>query len=174
MRKSTTDLQIIKKKSEGAQNKYLLRLDRNEKQLEVFEKVEIGKILDYHSLRDDFDISEYLIYEKIKSFDCILGSDETPTPCGIFNVEKVSKDYYVSGYCKGYSQVKFFGYLVIFEDYFIHSDMYLMDVDEEMMRRGEAKTVNVNDKFTAGCVRVAQENLDWLVENVEEKSICVI
>ena len=60
---------------------------------------------------------------------------------------------------------------MIFEDYFIHSDLYLADVTEADMREGRAKSVSKADQGTSGCIRVSQEVVDWLIENVEEGSL---
>ena len=54
---------------------------------------------------------------------------------------------------------------MIFEDYFIHSDLYAVGVTKETMDENEP--VNKRDTSTSGCIRVSQEDLDWLLENVE-------
>lgn len=66
------------------------------------------------------------------------------------------------------NKVKFFGYLVVFEDYFIHSDIYKEDINEDMMRKNiHIEPISRCDKSTSGCIRVSQENIDWLVENID-------
>lgn len=97
--------------------------------------------------------------------DCIYGGEKSPTPTGIFQVEKKSTEEYISGYYPELDQVKFFGYLVIFEDYFIHSDLYAADVTKETLEENEP--VSKGDTSTSGCIRISQEDLDWLLENVE-------
>lgn len=165
--KKTENLQVIKKRLEGSDKRYLLKLNRAKHCLEVFKKVENNKINEYLSIREDFDSSLYVMFEKIKSIACICGGSETPTPYGIFNIEFKSRDSYVSGYHSKFEQVQFWGYMVIFEDYFIHSNMYLMDVEEKNMRGGNADCISIDDEFTAGCIRVNQEELDWLLENID-------
>ncbi len=169
--KKAEDLQIVKKSIEGSDKRYLLKLNRTEHCLEVYEKVSNDKLYEYHAIREDFDSAAYVMFEKIKSMPCICGGPDSATPYGIFNVEFKSKDCYISGYHKQYDKVKFFGYLIIFEDYFIHSNMYFMDVDKEVMRNGKADCINVGDEFTSGCIRVKQEELDWLVSNIELNTI---
>lgn len=172
--KSANDLQIIKKSVSGSDKKYLLKLNRSNQCLEIYEKVSNNKLLDYHSIREDFETSNYVLFEKYKEFSCICGGDDSQTPCGIFNIENKSKNFYISTYHKDYDKVKFLGYLVIFEDYFIHSNMYLMDIEESDIRNGSAKTISVDDKFTQGCVRVEQDALDWLVDNIDVGTITVL
>ena len=172
--KDAADLQIIKRSLEGADKRYLLKLNRAEQCLEVFEKVSNDVLHDYHSIRKDFDSSAYVMFEKIKSMKCICGEVYSPTPYGICHIEHKSKDCYISGYHKKFEKVKFFGYLVVFEDYFIHSNMYLADVDEEVMRSGNAECISVDDEFTTGCIRVEQGELDWLVDNIELNTIVIL
>lgn len=76
-------------------------------------------------------------------------------------------DEYVSSYDPEHGKVKFFGYLAIFEDYFIHSHLYDETVSEADMRSGKGEPVSGFDDHTLGCVIVAQEHLDWLTENVK-------
>ena len=106
-----------------------------------------------------------MMYEKLKSVDCIFGGEKSSTPTGIFEVEKKSAEEYISGYYPKRGKVKFFGYLVIFEDYFIHSDLYDAAVTGETMHDHEP--ISKNDTFTSGCIRIAQSELKWLVENIE-------
>jgi len=80
-------------------------------------------------------------------------------------VEGKSAEEYVSGYYPELDQVKFFGYLVIFEDYFIHSDLYASNATKETMQ--DYEPVSKDDTFTSGCIRVSQENLNWLLENID-------
>ena len=167
MDKNAENLQIVRKSVEGSNKRFLLRLNRLKNQLEVYEKVSNEVLYRYHSIRKDFDSSNYAMFEKIKSISCICGGENTPTPYGIFNVEQVSKKCYVSYYHKKYDQVKFFGYIVIFEDYFIHSNMYLMDVEESQIRKGKANCISVDDTFTSGCIRIEQKELDWLLDTIE-------
>lgn len=164
-----TDFYVIQKSilstNEKVQSK-LLKLNRDISQLEVYRKVENDKLHEYYSIREDFDSSEYVMYEIERKMKCILGGEDSPTPTGIFRVEKICDEEYVSGYHSQYDKVKFFGYLVIFEDYFIHSNMYLEEVTAEMMRNGNAQTISKEDKCTAGCIRLAQEDVDWLLKEI--------
>ena len=130
----------ITRKTENEKER-LIRLDRYEKALEVYKKVANEKLHDHYSIREDFDSSSYTMYEIEKSFQCIWGSEKSPTPKGIFSVESKSTDEYISGYYPEHDKVKFFGYLVIFEDYFIHSDLYEGNVSEADMRAGKAEPI---------------------------------
>lgn len=168
------NLQIIEKNISGSDKRFLLKLNRNDGCLEIFEKADKDKVYTYHSIRKDFDISNYEMFEKIKSISCICGSSDTPTPYGIFNIQGKSKDFYISKYHKLYDEVKFIGYLVIFEDYFIHSNMYLIDADNEMIKSGKAEAISVDDKFTQGCIRISQDEINWLVENIDVGTIIIL
>lgn len=147
-------------------NRYFLRLNREESCLEIYEQAENAILKENYPIRDDFDSSEYVMYKMIKKMRCIFGGEgKTRTPRGIFNIEKVSEDEYISPYHPHYEFVKFFGYLVVFEDYFIHSDLYLTDVGIDNYKKNQS--ISLNDKNTAGCIRVAQDDLQWLIENIE-------
>ncbi len=163
---SKKDFYIVKETALGKEKDYLLKLDRNNKRLVVLHQVERSKLHNHFSIRRDFNPSGYVMYEGVKTFDCIFGGEKSPTPEGMFQVEYKTTDEYVSGYYPEHDKVKFFGYLVIFEDYFIHSDLYDGAVTEAAMRAGEAEPISKKDDHTSGCVRIAQENLDWLVENI--------
>ena len=63
----------------------------------------------------------------------------------------------------------FFGYLAVFEDYFIHSNLYLTDAASDTFM--EKEPISAQDEHTSGCIRVPQEELDWLVAYIPEKSI---
>ena len=85
----------------------------------------------------------------------------------MFDIVKKSKvkEEYISGYHKKYERIKFFGYLVIFEDYFIHSDLYMDSVISETFE--QAEPISNGDTGTAGCIRISQKNVEWLLENIE-------
>ena len=167
-------LYIIKEDLLGAVKDTLLKLDRVGKKLEVYRRVPNEKLHDHYSIREDFDSSDYAMFEVEKSFDCIYGGTESPTPEGIFTVLKKSTDEWISGYYPKRGAVKFFGYLVIFEDYYIHSDLYEETVTEDMMRNDpNIEPLSKGDDHTSGCIRVSQENLDWLVENVTVGTVVV-
>ena len=102
-----------------------------------------------------------------KSRKCLFGREDSPTPYGVFDIVKKSKvkEEYISGYHKKYERIKFFGYLVIFEDYFIHSDLYMDRVTSETFE--QAEPISNGDNGTAGCIRVSQKNVEWLLENIE-------
>ena len=97
----------------------------------------------------------------------LFGREDSPTPYGVFDIVKKSKvkEEYISGYHKKYERIKFFGYLVIFEDYFIHSDLYMDRVTSETFE--QAEPISNGDTGTAGCIRVSQKNVEWLLENIE-------
>lgn len=146
---------------------HLLELNREARLLEVYRRAGDRRMRAFYSLRDDFDDSPYVMLEREKTFPCIFGGEKSPTPRGCFRVENKTAKEYLSGYYPEHDKVKFFGYLEIVEDYFIHSDLYAAGVTEDMMRSGDAKPISKADEHTSGCVRVAQDALDWLVENIE-------
>lgn len=162
--KKQTCLYIIKKSLISNKDNYLLKLNRSLNQLEVYQKVSNNELRNYYSIREDFDSLNYSVYELMKIFPCIYGRENSPTPSGIFTIEKKSKNEYISGYYPGYGQVKFFGYLVIFEDYFIHSDIYTSDVSYDAF--GSIDPISKKDQSTSGCIRVKQTDLDWLLNNI--------
>lgn len=170
-----SEMYIVKKELLGDAKERVLKLDRVAKKLLVYKRVKNEELNDHYSIRKDFDSSTYLMYEIEKAFDCIFGGEKSPTPEGVFNVLSKTTDEYVSGYYPEHDKVKFFGYLVIFEDYFIHSNLYEIDISEEAMRNDSSvQPISKSDNHTSGCVRVAQENLDWLVENVEVGTMAVL
>lgn len=150
---------FIFKTNSLSNDKYLLKLNRSASCLELYSKVPNSKLNEYYSIRPDFDSSEYTMFEKIESMPCLFGGEKSPTPYGVFQVEKVSDSEYISGYRPGYDAVKFFGYIVIFEDYFIHSDMYEESVEDYR----NASSISTNDTFTSGCIRISQKSLDKLL-----------
>ncbi len=148
-------------------NRYYLRLNRKSGCLEIYKKMDTKALWDNYPIRKDFDASDYAMYEIAKNMPCIFAGDgKTQTPAGIFNIEKVSSSEYISPYHPNFDQVKFFGYLVVFEDYFIHSDMYLMDANIDNFR--EKESISLNDEHTSGCIRVMHDDLCWLIKNISE------
>lgn len=150
---------FIFKTNSLSNDQYLLKLNRTDSCLEVYSKVSNSKLNEYYSIRPDFDSSAYTMFEKVDSMPCLFGGEKSPTPYGVFQVEKVSDSEYVSGYRPGYDAVKFFGYIVVFEDYFIHSDMYEASVTDYK----NASSISTNDTFTSGCIRISQDNLNKLL-----------
>ena len=61
---------------------------------------------------------------------------------------------------------------MIFEDYFIHSDLYDAEVTRESMQDHES--ISGNDTFTSGCIRIAQPELEWLLENIESGTTVIM
>ncbi|MDD3023792.1 MAG: L,D-transpeptidase [Syntrophomonadaceae bacterium] len=155
---------ILNKKNS---NKYYLKLNRKSSCLEIYKKADTKVLWDNYPIKKDFDASDYVMYELAKTIPCIFGGDcKRETPAGIFNIGIVSPCEYVSPYYPELDQVKFFGYLVVFEDYFIHSDLYSMDVNIEDFH--EKESISLQDEDTSGCIRVSQDNLSWLIENITE------
>lgn len=115
------DIYIIQKSALSYIDSYFLKLNRELNKLEVYQKVDNDELQDYYSIRENFNSEEYILFGKKKIFECIIGDEDSPTPTGIFRVENKSKGEYISNYYDKYDKVKFFGYLVVFEDYFIHS-----------------------------------------------------
>ena len=159
---------IVKESLIGDKKERFLKLNRDKKQLEVYKRVDNEKLHEHYSIRKDFDSSPYVMYELEKEFSCIFGGEKSPTPFGVFQVEYKTTDEYVSGYYPEHDKVKFFGYLIIFEDYFIHSDLYDGNFTADAMRNDKSlQPISKGDDHTSGCIRIAQENLDWLVDNIE-------
>lgn len=69
-------------------NDYLIKINRSTNKLEIYYKSDNSVLHKYYSIRPDFDSSNYVMYEKLKSMDCIYGGEKSPTPRGIFQVEK--------------------------------------------------------------------------------------
>ena len=151
---------IVKKEFVNQEKNYLLKLNRTTHKLEIYQKADNSVLNEHYSIRPDFDSSGYMMYEKLKSVDCIFGGEKSPTPTGIFEVEKKSAEEYISGYYPKRGKVKFFGYLVIFEDYFIHSDLYDAAVTGETMQDHEP--ISKNDTFTSVFELHSQNLNGWL------------
>ena len=163
---------IVQKSLLFYQYQYYLRLDRASQWLEVYEQADSNTLRELYPLRENFDTSDYVLFTLKKSIPCIFGGEgKTRTPSGIFRIEHISKlqEEYVSCYHPQYDQVKFFGYLEVFEDYFIHSDMYLPDATGDTFR--QMKPISAQDAHTSGCIRIPQEELDWLVEHIAEGTV---
>lgn len=159
------EIYIVKKRI--STENFLLKLNRQTHQLEVYKKADEQALRKNYSIRKDFAPCEYTIYEKINEMPCLFGREDSPTPYGVFDIVKKSKikEEYISSYHKKYAQIKFFGYLVIFEDYFIHSDLYMDSVTSETFE--QAEPISSGDTGTAGCIRISQKNVEWLLENIE-------
>lgn len=158
---------IIKKEllSKDINNCFILKLNRNSNCLEIYEKEDIHTLFCSYPIREDFDASDYIMYRLKKEIPCFFGGcGRKSTPSGLFRIEKVSHSEYISSYHPLYQEVKFFGYLAVFEDYFIHSDMYLMDATSHNFR--QKAPISQQEQYTSGCIRVTQDNLDWLIENI--------
>lgn len=148
-------------------NPYYIKLNRKSSLLEIYKKADTKTLWNNYPIRKDFDASDYVVYELAYTMPCIFGGNgKTQTPTGIFNIQKVSSSEYISKYHPKFNQVKFFGYLVVFEDYFIHSDMYPMDVNLDDF--SEKESLSSHDSHTSGCIRVSQNDLSWLIDNIAE------
>ena len=97
---------IVKKEFENQGTNYLLKLNRTDHKLEVYQKADNSVLNEHYSIRPDFDASGYTMYEKLKSIDCIFGGEKSPTPMGIFKIENKSVEEYLSGYYPKRGQVK--------------------------------------------------------------------
>lgn len=156
--------------SKDSNNAFFMRLNREKSILEVYKKCESSKLREEYPIRDDFDESDYTMYELYKEMKCIFGGEgKKRTPSGLFHIYDKSNGEYRSSYYEDRDCVKFFGYLAIFEDYFIHSDLYDEYVSIENFRNVEP--ISKNDEHTAGCIRVAQDDLEWILKNVEIGSV---
>lgn len=148
-------------------NGYYVKLNREDSELEIYQRVDEKHLWNNYPIRENFDASNYVMFECVKSFSCIFGGEkDIRTPAGIFNIKKVSSSEYISQYHPKFEFVKFFGYLVVFEDYYIHSDLYSMDVNIDDFR--EKESISLDDEHTSGCIRVLQDDLYWLIENIRE------
>lgn len=161
---------ILKKDVCGTELPFLLKLDRNKNLLDIYKKQNCEKIYDAVSIRKSYPVDSYVLFEHEKSFPCIFGGATSPTPNGIFQIEEKSDKEYISTYYPNYKRVKFFGYLVIFEDFFIHSDLYHIEENNPIFDRA----ISRNDKETSGCIRVSQENLQWLVQNIDVGTLVLL
>ena len=156
--------------SKNSNNEYFLRLNREQSILEVYKKCESSKLREVYPIRKEFDESGYTMFELYKEMKCIFGGEgKKRTPSGLFHIYDKSNGEYRSLYYEDRDCVKFFGYLAIFEDYFIHSDLYDEYVSIENFRNVEP--ISKNDEHTAGCIRVAQDDLEWILKNVEIGSV---
>lgn len=164
---------IVKKTMPGAEKGRLLRLNREKKSLEMFVSADREVILANYPIEENFDFSNYATFEKVRNIPCIFGRKDSMTPSGIFNIEFKSKDCYIRGY-EELKETKFFGYMGFFEDFLIHSNIFLMEVNEEEMRAGKAKSISLNDVETGGCIRIGQSDLDYLLENIEIGTILIL
>ena len=161
-------LYIIKKLTMQIPSKYLLKLNRSSHSLELYRKSSDNSVFhNYYTICEDIDMSDYLMYEKERENPYIWGGGETLTPEGIIQIEKASEKHeeYISSHHLEHDKVKFFGYLVVFEDYFIHSNLYVDKATKDTVEQEEP--INKTDEHTSGCIRVSQEDLNWLVENIE-------
>ena len=159
------NIKIVKKTF--TKSNHILVLNRSKSELEVYSRVPNERIREEYKLRDDFDLSEYCCYERKYGMKCLFGREDSPTPEGCFEITQKSRinQEYVSGYYPNRGKVKFFGYLVIFEDYFIHSDLYEEEVTSDTIMQNVP--ISKDDTKTSGCIRVSQNELEWLIENIE-------
>ena len=63
---------IVKREFENQEMNYLLKLNRTDHRLEVYQKADNSVLNEHYSIRSDFDASDYTMYEKLKSIDCIF------------------------------------------------------------------------------------------------------
>lgn len=167
---SANQLFILKQEIVGVELPYLIKLNREESRLEIFKKCGNEKLYSTCLIRKNYNSGAYVVFEKGLSVPCIFGRSSTPTPEGVFHIEAKSTNEYISTYYPNYDKVKFFGYLVIFEDYFIHSDLYTAD----QAGPTDGKSIGCNDKATSGCIRVSQDNLAWLIKNIDVKTLIIL
>lgn len=159
------ELYIISKRNLSEDSDYFLKLNRAASKLEINKKASRELLHECYPIRENFDASAYEVFELYKSMPCIFGGEgNRRTPTGFFNIEKVSPEEYISPYYPKSGQVKFFGYLTVFEDYFIHSDLY--STEANLTNFKEHTPISQGDKDTSGCVRVSQSDLDWLLKNI--------
>ena len=58
---------IVKRDFENQEMNYLLKLNRTDHKLEVYQKADNSVLNEHYSIRSDFDASGYTMYEKLKS-----------------------------------------------------------------------------------------------------------
>lgn len=156
---------------------YLLKLNKEQSTLDVYKNKSIHLddkqlkelLLPKYPIREDLYFDHYTVYQLEQSLPCIHGSDCTPTIEGVCTINNKSYDKYISNYYKG-GPVCFFGYLEIFEDYFIHSHLY--KEDETFDNKG--KSISLDDKSTSGCIRVSEEHLKWLLDNIDVHTMIIL
>ena len=161
---------------------YYLKLDRQNRVLKVYERTQNFDLVNrFYPLDKNFDVRNdvpFLLKEDIPVL--YGGSEGSQTPKGIYKVHNVSKKHqeYVSGFNPNYGTVKLFGYIEIYEYYWIHSNMYVgEDVNESNFMSKEDKIVHGNynpdgTEHTSGCIRIQdQAKLDELMEYIQPGDI---
>lgn len=162
---------------------YYLKLDRKSSELKVYKRYDydINKLFaNYYPLDEKFNTSNTIVFELIEQIPCLFGGKKgQQTPRGIYKIQNVSKvhEEFISRFHPIYDAVKFFGYIEIWEYYYIHSNIYKADVDESnFQKHPESKVINhLGDdgiEYTSGCIRILeQEKLDELVRNLTTEDI---
>lgn len=134
--------------------------------------------LDYSKV----DLNQSVIFELYDEIPCIFGGENgSQTPSGMFKIQRISDKHeeFISGFNESYQNgVKLYGYIEIWEYYWIHSNMYVgKDINRgNFMQHPECKVQNgLNDdgtEHTSGCIRIPDQNkLDELMEMVYEGDI---
>lgn len=166
------EIKLISNKNISVMSNYLINVDTSNNVLNILEKIQASDNEDKKellasekiTLRDNFvpELENYSLYRCIKTMECIVGGPKTPTPQGHFEITNISNEKYISNYYEG-GKVCFFGYLEIFEDYFIHSHLYKENATED----DKGKSVSLKDKYTSGCIRVDEDDLKYLLEKIQ-------
>ena len=161
---------------------FYLQLNRNEKILKIYKRNNNFEIVKaYYPLDENFDINNDVPFEIFNEIPCIFGGEEDfQTPRGIFKIKNVSEKNkeFVSGFNPNHEKVKFYGYIEIYEYYWIHSNMYVGESinSNNFINHPENLVRDIQNKdcveHTAGCIRIPdQSKLDELLEIISPGDI---
>lgn len=71
-------------------NRYYLKLNRESSYLGIYKKTDLKALWDNYPIKQDFDASDYDMYELAKTMPCIFGGDgKIQTAAGVFNIYNV-------------------------------------------------------------------------------------
>lgn len=166
---------IVHKSSVDSSSKQLLKLNRETRHLELYIRSKSNLTFDdVISTYNNIDISDYYIYRMTDSFPCVLEEQNLSIVPGIFIIKRVSevREEYISACYKNLGRIKFFGYITIFNNCFIHGNVYNEDVTIDKIDN-EHIVVKDNENILNG-IRVYQEDLEWLVENIKQGATLIM
>ena len=161
---------------------YYLKLDRQNKILKIYERTQnFDLVKRFYPLDKNFDIRNDAPFIFKEGVAVLFGGDEgSQTPKGIYKVQNVSKKHqeYKSGFNPNHPQVKMYGYIEIYEYYWIHSNMYVGDeINESTFMNHPENIVHGNSnadgsEHTSGCIRIPnQAKLDEIMEYIQPGDI---
>lgn len=161
---------------------FYLQLDRDEKLLKIYKRNnDFEAVKAYYPLDENFDVNNDVPFEIFDEIPCIFGGEEgSQTPKGIFKIKNVSEKNkeFVSGFNPNHEKVKFYGYIEIYEYYWIHSNMYVGEsINSNNFRNHPENLVHGaqnkdGSEHTSGCIRIPNQNkLDELLEIISPGDI---